>query len=132
MQNCRTACETNVRACVRIYRSSNTRSAISRIGFAVPTGARAISSAETIEKWVNRSNVFLPAALRLSRAAFSSLAHSDSSVGILTLLTRFSVLVCLSSSLSLFPASILPRARLSSLIAPVILAASYVLVLSVF
>lgn len=55
-----------MRACVRIYRFSNVHSAISRIGFAVPTGARAIGSAETIEKWVNRSNV-LPAALRLSR-----------------------------------------------------------------
>jgi len=48
--------------------------AISRIGFAVLAGAHAISSTETIEKWVNRSNV-LPAALRLNGAAFSSLAH---------------------------------------------------------
>lgn len=54
----------------------------------------------------------------LDGAAFSSLAHSDSSVGILTLLTRFSVSVCLSFSLSHLPASILLRAHLSSLIAP--------------
>lgn len=53
--------------------------------FAVPADARTIGSAETIEKWVNRSNVLLSAALRLDRrAAFSSLAHYESSVGILT------------------------------------------------
>jgi len=88
-------CKMNVkcmRACVRIYRFSNIHSTISRIGFTVPTGARAIGSAETIEKWVNRSNV-LPAALRLSqrsRFLFSRvqrLFRWNSKI----LLTRFSI-----------------------------------------
>jgi len=64
-----------VSTCVRAFTPLLDRDpAINRIGFVVLAGAHAISSAETIEKWVNRSNV-LPAALRLNGAAFSSLAH---------------------------------------------------------
>lgn len=73
--------------------------------FAVPADARTIGSAETIEKWVNRSNVLLSAALRLERrAAFSSLAHYESSVGILTFRASF-LSLSLSSISKLFSRS---------------------------
>lgn len=116
-----------VPTCVRARRSSCTfldrDPAISRIGFAVPAGAHAISSAETIGKWVNRSNV-LPAALRLNGAAFSSLAYGAQRLfrwnSNAPRASRFFLSLSLLALGSSFLAYSLPCARLSFLIAPVI------------
>lgn len=121
----------NVRACVRAYKpllEHSFQDQQDRLHRAYRCGVRTIGSSETIEKWVNRSNV-LPVALRLSQRSrfLFSRAHNDSSIGILTLLTRFSVSVCLSFSLFLLLASILSCAQLLLfLIVPMILKASYV------
>jgi len=135
------------KTCVHARRSSRSRCTMlvrdqqDRLRCACWCGARAIGSAETIEKWVNRSNV-LPAARCVSTEPLSLLsraARNNSFVGILTL--RASLLsppLSLSFSLSLSSppplpflspsllrspsiflllSFILPRTRLSFLIA---------------